>query len=511
MKSKQEQGGRLKNSIRNTVSGVTYRMLAMIFPFIIRTAIIKKIGMDYAGLNGLFNSVLMMLSISELGFGSALVYSMYRPIAEGDTDKVCALLNLYKKVYRIVGSIILVLGLSIMPFIRLLVNGEVPADVNIYILYFIFLLNTVVSYFMFSYKGAIFTAMQREDISNKIMTCVNLAMYVIQLVVLCLTKNYMAYIILMPVFTVLINIIKAVVANKIYPQFRCRGSIEKAELKEIYKNVAALIGHQINGTLIVSADTVVISFVLGLTAVACYNNYYMIINALRGFFLVLFTAIRPSVGNSIVTESIEKNYKDFCKISSLVLWGAGFCSISMLCLFQPFMRLWVGEKYLLSTETVVMMGIYFFEWKMLDMLILYRDAAGMWWSDRFRPYIISILNLIGNILLIHFFGLEGVVFSTLFTSMCISYPWVLKMLFKEYFKMKPQVYLKQLVWQCGIVVLAAVLTYVFCNYVVTGYSISMFIIRVLVCAVIPNLIFMLTIGRSKNIREIITKLATGHI
>ena len=498
--------GRLKNSIRNTISGIVSRVIMIVFPFIIRTVIIKKIGMDYAGLNGLFTSVLMMLSISELGFGSALVYSMYKPIAEADNDKVCALLNLYKKVYRIVGLVILTIGLVLLPFIRSFINGEVPADINVYVLYLVFLLNTVIGYFAFAYKNALLIASQRVDISNKIIMYVNLAMYGVQIVVLWFLKNYMAYVILSPIFTVITNIVQSIVVDKLYPQYKCRGSLEKSELKEIYKNVIGLIGDKISATVLLSTDTIVISATLGLTAVACYNNYYMIITAVRNLIMVIFDSIRPSVGNSMVTESVDKNYRDFKKISSLFVWISGFCSISMLCLFQPFMRIWVGEEYLLSTATVILFAVYFFGWKMLDVLMLYRDASGMWWHGKFRPYVVSILNIIGDILLVHFFGMDGVVFATLFTSVCISYPWILGVLFKQYFKGKPWDYLKHMGINSIFVIVSGLLTYFLCYHVVVGYSFAKFVIRIAICAIVPNVIFLLTIGRNKDVHELISKL-----
>lgn len=498
--------GRLKNSIRNTISGIVSRVIMIVFPFIIRTVIIKKIGMDYAGLNGLFSSVLMMLSISELGFGAALVYSMYKPIAEADNDKVCALLNLYKKVYRIVGLVILTIGLVLLPFIRSFINGEVPADINVYVLYLVFLLNTVIGYFAFAYKNALLIASQRVDISNKIIMYVNLAMYGVQIVVLWFLKNYMAYVILSPIFTVITNIVQSIVVDKLYPQYKCRGSLEKGELKEIYKNVIGLIGDKISATVLLSTDTIVISATLGLTAVACYNNYYMIISAVRNLIMVIFDSIRPSVGNSMVTESVDKNYRDFKKISSLFVWISGFCSISMLCLFQPFMRIWVGEEYLLSTATVILFAVYFFGWKMLDVLMLYRDASGMWWHGKFRPYVVSILNIIGDILLVHFFGMDGVVFATLFTSVCMSYPWILAVLFKRYFKGKPWDYLKHIGINCIFVIVSGLLTYFLCYHVVVGYSFVKFVIRIAICAIVPNVIFLLTIGRNKDVHELISKL-----
>ena len=495
--------GRLKNSIRNSVSGVACRIIMILFPFIIRTVIIKKIGMDYAGLNGIFTSVLMMLGISELGFGATLVYSMYKPIAEADNEKVCALLNFYRKVYRIVGCIILALGLAILPFIRSFIHGKVPADVNVYILYLVFLINTVIGYFAFAYKSALLTASQRVDVSNRIIICVNLAMYLVQLAVLWILRNYMAYVILSPIFTVITNIVQSIVVDKLYPQYKCRGSLEKGELKDIYKNVFALVGEKIGATVWLSTDAIVISATLGLTAVACYNNYYMIISAVRILVMVIFDSIRPSIGNSMVTESLEKNYKDFNKISSLFVWISGFCSISMICLFQPLMRIWVGEEYLLSTTTVLLFGVYFFGWKMVDVLVLYRDAAGMWWYGKSRPYVVSILNIIGDILLVHFFGLDGVVFATLFTSVCMSYPWLLGVLFKRYFKGKPCDYLKRLGVQCLVVAATGLLTYFLCYRVVVGYSFAKFVIRTAICVVVPNLIFLLTIGRNKDVHELI--------
>ena len=473
----------------------------MLFPFIIRTVIIKEIGMEYAGLNSLFNSILMVLSISELGFGSALVYSMYKPVAEKDEEKVCALLKLYRTIYRYVGMIIMVIGFVLLPFIRFFIKEDVPEDINIYVLYLIFLFNTVISYFVFSYKSALLTATQREDVNTNILMLTNLIMYICQVFLLILLKNFMAYIILLPIFTIVANLIRSVVVDKMYPQYQCKGSISKEELRDIFKNVGALVGNRINGTIILSADSIVISAVLGLTAVACYNNYYLIINALLGFFMVFFNAIRPSVGNSIVMDSLDKNYNDFKRISLIILWIVSFCSISMICLFQPFMILWVGEEYLLPFSTVVMLGVYFYEWKMLDVLVLYRDAAGMWWSDRFRPYIVSVLNIIGNVTLVYFFGLNGVVFATLFTSLCISYPWVLIVLFKEYFKRNAWDYLKLLSCYTLIAIACGVGTYYLCS-LCPDSGVGAFVIKTLICLVAPNTVLFFTIGLKPEIRSL---------
>ena len=156
-----------KNAVRNIFFGAVFKIITLLGPFIIRTMILWIMGSEYIGLNSLFTSILSFLSLAELGVGSALVYSMYKPIAEDDQDMICALLNLYRKMYRIIGMIILGVGLLLLPFLNKLVKGEAPADVNLYILYLIYLFNTVISYVMFAYKQSLLTAFQRSDIISK--------------------------------------------------------------------------------------------------------------------------------------------------------------------------------------------------------------------------------------------------------------------------------------------------------------------------------------------------------
>ena len=495
------QESRVKNSVRSTIAGSANKFVTMLFPFITRTIIIKELGIDYIGLNGLFSSILSVLSISELGFGSAMVYSMYKPVAEGNTDKICALLKQYKKIYQRVGLFILAAGLCLLPFLDHFISGTYPDDVNLTVLYLLYLFNSVISYFIFSYKGSILSATQREDVNSNILMITNIGMYVFQIIILFTVKKYMAYIVVMPIMTIANNIIRSIVVNKMYPQYKCEGSLSKEELHAIYKNVSALVGHRISGTIILSADNIVISAVLGLTAVACYGNYYYIVNALVGFFMVYFNAIRPSIGNSIVTESVEKNYKDFRKITLITAWIAGWCSICLLCLFQPFIKLWVGEEYLLSLGVVVILSFYFYEWKLIDVFVVYRDAAGMWWSDRFRPYVVAVLNIVGNITLVYFMGLEGVVLSTLLTSFLISFPWVLRVLFKEYFKFHMRKYCGYLFKISFVVIVTAVITYgITCLVPNTG--ILNFIVKIAICIIAPNLIFLVTLGRLKEFRDI---------
>ena len=250
---------RTQNAKRNIFFGVLNRMITQLLPFCIRTVIIYTLGEHYLGVSGLFTSVLQVLNLSELGFGSAMVYSMYRPIAEEDTDKICALLNLYKKVYRIIGMAVFVFGFSVLPFIPRLVKAGYPEDINLYIIYVIYLFNTAISYLLYAYKGSLLSAHQRNDIENIISLIMSALQYGIQIVILILCKNYYLYIIIMPIVTVVTNLVRSKIVDRKYPQYTCRGVLEKSVLVDIVKRVSSLFGHQLEYTLINSADNIVIS------------------------------------------------------------------------------------------------------------------------------------------------------------------------------------------------------------------------------------------------------------
>ena len=159
---------RIKNTRRNAIWGIVNKFITILLPFITRTVLIYVLGVEYVGINGLFSSILQVLSLAELGFSSAIVYSMYKPLAENDNDVVCALLQFYKKIYRCIGSIVLIIGVALIPFLKYLISGSCPSDVNIYVVYIIYLLNTSCSYFLFAYKKSLLSAVQRQDIISKV-------------------------------------------------------------------------------------------------------------------------------------------------------------------------------------------------------------------------------------------------------------------------------------------------------------------------------------------------------
>lgn len=482
---------RTKNATRNIFWGFLEKTVGILLPFISRTVFVYVLGAEYLGLNSLFTSILSVLNLTELGMGSALVFSMYKPIAEDDSDTICALLNLYKKVYHIIGTIILVCGLMIAPFIEFFIKGKTyPSEINIYVIYLMYLFNTCCSYFLFAYKISLLRAHQRGDITSKITMVLTLTQQILQMGLLLVFKNYYAYIFVQPIFVIISNLINAHKVKQLFPQYQCRGKISNELMADIKKKVVGLLSYKIYGVVFSSVDTIVISKFLGLTTLAIYQNYNYIITAIIGFVSVFTSSLTAGIGNSIATETKEKNYHDFKKIVFMNGWIISWCSICLLCLFQHFMRLWMGEQLLFPFDTMVLMVFYFLLPRITTMSYVYREAAGLWWEDRFRPIVAAVVNLVLNIILVHIIEMNGVIISTLICSVFINIPWGTSILFKKYFERSPKEYFCKIIKYIICTCLMGVITLAICE-LMPGTGILFLLIKGIVCCIIPNLGFLL--------------------
>lgn len=454
---------RTKNAARNIVFGVTLKAYQVIVPFVIRTAIIYLLGVQYLGLSSLFSSILQVLNLAELGVGSAMVYSMYKPIAEDDNISICALMKLYRTYYRVIGLVILLLGIIITPFIPKLVSGEIPKGINLYLLYYINLASTVLSYWLFAYRNSLLQAHQRIDVISKITFATNTFQYILQIMMLWFFRNYYYYVIAALATQALTNIFTAIYSVKMYPDYKPRGNFKKEEVRMINQRIKDIFTSKLGTVLGTSVDSIVISASLGLSVLAIYHNYYFIMNAISGFILIIFTSISAGVGNSLIVEDPDKNYKDFRKLVFIILWIVTVCISCFATVFQPFMIIWVGDKLKLPYINVIQICIYFFVSIVQNLSCAYKDAAGIWHEDRFRPLISGGTNLVLNIFLVKIWGLSGIIIATIICYIFIAIPWVVKNLFKFVFKRKPWEYIRQIVSGFFIAVIIASASYYICT------------------------------------------------
>ncbi len=505
---------RTKNATRNIIYGIILKVYQILIPFIMRTLMIYFMGVKYLGLNSLFTSILQVLNLAELGVGSAMVFNMYKPIVDDDTKTICALLNLYKNYYRIIGAVIAGAGIILLPFVPKLINGSVPEDINIYILYLMNLALTVISYWLYAYKTSILQAFQRTDIISKITFLINTLQYILQIIIVIVAKNYYLFVIVALFSQALNNIVTAVVVNRIYPQYRAEGKLENNMITDINRCIKDLFTSKLGTVIINSADSIVISAFLGLSMLAIYQNYFFILNAIIGFVTIIFTSCTAGIGNSILTETLEKNFNDFKKFTFIISWIAGFCVTCLLCLYQPFMEIWVGKSLQLNFSVVICLCIYYYIYEINQLLNLYKDAAGMWHEDRYRPLFTALLNLFLNLVMVNIWGIYGVVLSTVISMIFLGMPWLLKNLFTVLFEKKYlMIYFKSLIYYMVIVFLGAVLTYVCCCFIKTNAILTV-IIRLLICCVIPNFVYYLCYKNKKEFKDsikIIDKITKGKL
>lgn len=479
---------RTQNTIRNIFWGYISKIAGILMPFFLRTTVIYVFGAQYVGINSLFTSILQVLSLSELGFGSAMVYSMYKPVAENNVPAICALLNLYKRIYRIIGLVMLGVGTVIMPFIPKLIQDTYPSEINIYFVYYLFLLNTALSYFLYAYKTSLFSAFQRNDLEGKTGTIITIFQNMVEIIIIIIFKKYYFYLYIMVFFAILRNLLNLWFANKYFPEYKCEGEVSDEEKQGIKRNVVALMCHKIGGTILNSADNIIISAFLGLIILAKYTNYYYVMQSVESVVFICFTGMTAGIGNSFILESVEKNRDNFRKV---LFFNAGIVVVfgtMMVTAWDTFIKIWVGDEYLFPSYISVLMLVYFYIHSIRRTIIVFRDGAGMWWDNKWQPIVSGGFNLIVNIILVVNFGVQGVIISTIVSMILIDIPWETKAFCMKKLEMRDSEYYKLLLKYFLCLVIACVLSDAIVRYIPYMGVISL-IMELIIAAVISILTF----------------------
>ena len=488
---------RTYNSLRNTKYALIGQILGLLVSFFARIIFIRILGKEYLGINGLFTNILTMLSLVELGIGPAIVFSLYKPLAENDTKKIKALMQLYKKSYIIIGIIIAILGILITPFLDYLIKDK-PDVSNLNLIFLMFVANTSISYF-FAYKRNLIIADQHRYIATIYRYGFFVVLNVFQIIFLYLTKNYFVFLFIQIANTFLENVAVSKHADKMYPYLKEKSQekLDSETVDQIKKNTAAMVLHKIGTIVVSSTDNIIISAKVGITWVGLYSNYYLIINALNTIITQFFTAITASIGNLGVTESKEKSEYIFECINFIGFWIYGFCTIALYQLFNPFIEIWLGKDLLMSMDVIAILAFNFFITGMRKSVLTFRDAFGLFWYDRYKPIFESVINLVVSLILAKPLGITGVFIgtavSTLTTCLWVE-PYVL---YKYGFDTCSISYFLRYIYYTFIMIIAAIPTNLLCN-LLPGSGLTAFILKLFICLIIPNIIFLLVFYKTKE-------------
>lgn len=428
-----------RNLKRNMLANALSSGIKLLFPFLNRTIFLWLLGPEYLGLNGLFASILGVLTLAELGFGTAVVCSMYKPVADDNRELLCAYLRFYRKVYRWVGTVIFLGGLALLPFLDRLVHGTVPPDVNLHVLYVIHLVNTATSYFLFAYRGVVLGAYHRNDVITNIRSAVSVAQYIVVFLILVLTRNYYHYIVATVFFTVVQNVLLVKASRKLFPDIEPRGVLSTEMRRRVISDVKSIFMHKIGGVITNSTDNLVISAFLGLVAVAAYGNYYYVLTSIASLVGIFYHSMTGGFGNKIHTESKKDTFKLFIRMNRLCMVVVIFCSAMMFAMYQPFMKIWVKDDASLMRHalTPILMVLYFYIMQSRQVLLSFKAAASLWRQDRWKPIVAGTVNLGTNILFVIFlpdeYKLDGVILSTIIGFAFIQIPWESHVVFASFF------------------------------------------------------------------------------
>lgn len=499
---------RKKSSFKNMITAVSSNVLTIIVGLVAQAVFIKILGSEYLGLNGLFSNVISMLGIVELGMGSAIIYNMYKPIAEENHEKIKSLMQFYKKSYRIITLIISIIGIMIIPFIKYIVDIEsVTVGINVYLVYILFLLETICSYIL-SYKRSMLYADQKEYITNIIHMGYTILVNTMQLTFLYFTNDYYLYLIIKVMMRLVENIVISSYVNRRY-SYLLDNNVTKLDSKtekDIFQKIRALFFHKI-GTFIVSGtDNIIISKYLGLVTVGLYSNYYMIINAVQTVINHIIQATRASVGNLLVTESKTKQFDIFNKIRFVNFWISCFSSICIFVIMDSFITIWIGYKFVLPTKVLLVLVINFFIVSSRSTYGAFKEAAGIFYEDRFVPIIESLLNIVLSIIFVKKFGLMGVFMGTIGSGLvlwCYSYP---KYVYNKLFGRKISDYMKETIYYFIIFILIAGFTYSLAILISFDNVYLQFISNVLIALIVPNVIMLLLFSKDENFKYFINML-----
>ncbi len=494
-----------KNAVRGTTFGFLLMFLQILSQVIIRAVFIRTLGAVYLGLNSLFGSILQILNQAEFAVVPVLVYAMYQPIAEGDSDKICRLMNLYKIYYRIIGFVILGAGLLLIPALPHLISGEIPEGISLTAIYLLNLFALVLHYWLFSYKSTVFYAHQRNDIVSVLSSLIVIVRTVLQILTLLVFKNYYYFLLLTLFGQALQNIITALMSRKVYPEYRPRGQVSDSERKEINGKVRDLSLAKIGNIFSDSADSIVLSAFLGLSLLAVFHNYLSIITGLKTLFDIFFAACTAGIGNRLVTRSEEENRSLLYNLHHLTFFATGFCCACYVSICQPFVKLWVGGEYVLDTEYALLIVLYLLVTEAARTLVLFRDAGGLWKIDRFRPLVCGTLNLVLNLLLIRRTGLYGVILATVVTGI-LSFFWIFKNVNENLFPLGVRRFLMKTLGYIAVIASGSALSWYLGSLIVTGSQILLMILRLLIAGTVSVLLFQCVYWKTEENRYLIAQL-----
>lgn len=496
---------RTEYSLRNVFVGFVGYGVNFLLGFGCRMIFVRFLSEEYLGINSLFSNILAMLSLTELGIGTAMTYALYNPVAKGDTDKIASLMNFYKRAYRIVGLTIGVVGLCVMPFLSDIIRKTPDIPENLYVIYILYLFSTASSYF-FSYRGALVAAHQRNYVLAGIGYAVVIVQEILQMIALFTTGSYMFYLVIQIVCGFVSNWIISWKAKIDYP-YICRkntASLPKNEVRELFCNIKALTVTKLAGVLVNSTDNIVITFFKGLAVTGAASNYTLLTGLLSSLLGQLFNGLSASIGNLNAIGSKEDKYNFFSILNLTNFWLFGWAAVGIFVTSSDIVQLCFGEKYVLHWSIPLILAVNFYMVGIQNAVWIYRSTLGLFKRGQYLLIVTALLNIIGDIILGHCFGLFGIYLATAISRLLTNTWYDPYAVFKYGLNKNPCIYLARFIEYAVLLVGVTIVCLLICVPIKLSLPLQI-IIKVIVCTLVPNGVFYLVFRNTKEFKYLSRK------
>lgn len=490
---------RTKNSILNLTTGLFNQVVMTVLSFLSRTVFIQVLGASYLGINGLFSDILSLLSLTQLGIGTAITYKLYKPAADHDEKRIRILMKFYKQAYIIIGTVILVLGLLLIPLLPVVIKEYDKLDslgINAPLIFILFLLQNVTSYLFFAYRAAIIRVEQKSYILHFVDFFTSVATILLQIAALVITKNYIVFISVGIGMMILQNLINSIIAWKMFPYAfrREKESISKKERNNILKDCSALFVFRVSGVVLKATDNLVLSSILGLAFVGLYSNYLIFYTTIKMIISHFYGAIYAGMGNAFAKDTKEKTYFLFETVNFITILLNGTACVGLAVCSNELIHVWIGDDFVLAQPFALLIGIEMLFSGLKINLGQVRNVSGVFRQAWQRPLIGVLINVVISIILCKYIGICGVIIGTITADILANFmidPHIIHKYSFENYKPVSHYYKKNLMF---LVILAIVglVDYQICRILVTGVELFDLLLHIAICGLsVPTVFFLI--------------------
>jgi len=505
---------RTDNSIRNSIVSLTTQSVGLVMSFISRTFFIYFLGVSYVGINGLFSNILSILSFAELGIGTAIVYAMYKPIADRDVRLISGYMNLYSKIYNILGLTIFFAGIMVLPFIGLFIKDidEVSLSlINLKFIYLLYLTNVSISYF-FTYKRTLIVASQLGYIDQLNQFVFNLLRHATQIIILVLTGDFILYLLAQILMTILSNLTISKKTDELFPFLNDNKDVvlTREEKTNIKRNIAAMASHKLGSVIVSGTDNILISRFVGLVATGVYSNYFLLSSSIKTLYTQIFMSISSSIGNHVVANTKDESYFLFGRLFFINSYISIFCTTCLVALSNPFIELLWGKEYLFSSNLVLLIMFSFYINSIRQATIVYIDTSGLFWYIKWKSIFEAIVNLLSSLFFLIYLdlGVSGVVLGTILSCLSTNFWWEPYVVFKYTFGRSTISYFRAYFKYLLVLLLSVFITLTVNRLFAT--NLLGFLYKMVTAILVPNFVIFILFRNSKDYRYLVSLIIYSY-